>query len=262
MKNDFGNIFLNYFYNNYLLYIRKIHGKYFAKKKHKELDNNYDKIVTLSPSFIDDFISIYKKTDKNKLISIPNMNTYESVNVIKKEKRVLFVGRLVSEVKGCDKLLRIWKEVSNTIDDWHLDIVGDGPDRENLEKMAKDLNIKNCTFHGFCNPQPFYEKAQIFCMTSIFEGFGMVLTEAMQHSTIPIAFDSYSSLHDIITNNTNGIIIPAFDEKEYANKLKTLIKNQDSILKLSTEAKISSERFSKDNILNIWENLIINSYRK
>ena len=261
LKQNFNNIFLNYFYNNYLLYLRKIHSKYITNKRHKDLNNNYDKIVTLSPSFIEDFVSFYKKTDRNKLIAIPNMNSYEKTNITQKENRVLFVGKLISRVKGCDKLLRIWKEVSNTIDDWHLDIVGDGPDRENLEKMAKDLNIKNCTFYGYCNPQPFYERAKIFCMTSVFEGFGMVLTEAMQHSLVPMAFDSYSSVHDIITNNKNGYIIPAFDEKEYANKLKELINNDELTRDFAYEANISSEKFSREKVVDMWQSLILNSYK-
>lgn len=259
LQQKFDNYIKQFIYNNFIIHLKKIHSTLLIKKLYKDLNLNYDKIVTLSPSFIEDFVSFYKKADRNKLISIPNMNSYEKTNITQKEDRVLFVGRLISNVKGCDKLLRIWKEISTTIDDWYLDIVGDGPDRENLEKIAKDLNIKNCTFHGFCNPKPFYEKAQIFCMTSIYEGFGMVLTEAMQHSVIPIAFDSYSSVHDIITNNKNGVIIPAFDEKEYANKLKGLINNSEVRFRLAEEAKISSKYFSKEKIFDMWEKLIIES---
>ena len=262
LKKNFNNYIKQFIYNNFIIHLKKIHSTLLIKKLYKDLNLNYDKIVTLSPSFIEDFVSFYKKTDRNKLISIPNMNSYDKTNNTQKENRVLFVGRLNSEIKGCDKLLRIWKEASTTIDDWHLDVVGDGPDRENLGKMAKDLNIKNCTFHGFCNPQPFYEKAQIFCMTSVFEGFGMVLTEAMQHSVIHMAFNSYSSVNDIITNNKDGYIISAFDEKEYADKLKNLIKNQDLRTKLATEAKISSERFSRDKVFDMWEKLIINTFNK
>lgn len=259
LQKKFNNKLMQFIYNNFIIHLKKIHSNLLTKKLYKDLNLNYDKIVTLSPSFIEDFVSFYKKTDRNKLMAIPNMNSYDKTNITQKGNRVLFVGRLISNVKGCDKLLRIWKDVGSTIDDWNLDVVGDGPDRENLEKMAKDLNIKNCTFHGFCNPQPFYEKAQIFCMTSIFEGFGMVLTEAMQHSVIPMAFNSYSSVNDIITNNKDGYIISAFDEKEYADKLKNLIKNRDLRTKLATEAKISSERFSRDKVFDMWEKLIIES---
>ena len=161
------------------------------------------------------------------------------MNHSQKDNRVLFVGRLYSEVKGCDKLLRIWKEATKDIKDWHLDIVGDGRDKQNLIELAKELDIKNCSFHGYCDPQPFYEKAQIFCMTSIYEGFGMVLTEAMQHGVVPIAFNSYSSVHDIITDNKDGYIIPAFNEKVYAKSLRELINNKNIRTKFAKEAKIS-----------------------
>lgn len=261
MKKSYNNKCFNYIYNNIILLFRKIHSTNIIKSRYKELNSNYDKIVTLSPSFIDDFIKFNPNVNKDKLIAIPNMNSYETINNIDKENRVLFVGRLNSEVKGCDKLLRIWKEATKDIKDWHLDIVGDGPDKQNLIELTKELNIENCTFHGFCDPQPFYEKAQIFCMTSIYEGFGMVLTEAMQHGVVPMAFNSYSSVHDIITDNKDGCIISAFNEDEYSNKLLELIKNKKIIIKYSQYAKISSKRFSKDNILNQWGNLIINTYK-
>jgi len=261
MKKSYNNKCFNYIYNNIILLFRKIHSTNIIKSRYKELNSNYDKIVTLSPSFIDDFIKFNHQANKDKLIAIPNMNSYETINNLDKENRVLFVGRLNSEVKGCDKLLRIWKEATKDIKDWHLDIVGDGPDKQDLIELAKELNIENCTFHGFSNPQPFYEKAQIFCMTSIYEGFGMVLTEAMQHGVVPMAFNSYSSVYDIITDNKDGYIIPAFDEKEYAKKLLELIKNKEIIIKYAQDAKISSERFSKENVLNQWTNLIINTYK-
>ncbi|MBR4118725.1 MAG: glycosyltransferase [Bacteroidales bacterium] len=261
MKKSYNNKCFNYIYNNIILLFRKIHSTNIIKSRYKELNSNYDKIVTLSPSFIDDFIKFTSKANKDKLIAIPNMNRYERVNIPSKDNRVLFVGRLYSEVKGCDKLLRIWKEATKDIKDWHLDIVGDGRDKQNLIELAKELDIKNCSFHGHCDPQPFYEKAQIFCMTSIYEGFGMVLTEAMQHGVVPMAFNSYSSVHDIITDNKDGYIIPAFNEKVYAKSLRELINNKNIRTKFAKEAKISSEKFSKENILNQWTDLIISTFK-
>lgn len=256
LHKNYNNIFNQIIYNKFIIHLKKTHSTVLTKKLFKDLHKNYDKIVTLSPSFIDDFIKFNPQANKNKLIAIPNMNSYKCVNIPPKENRVLFVGRLYSKVKGCDKLLRIWKETTKDIKDWHLDIVGDGPDKQNLIKLAKELNIENCTFYGFCDPRPFYEKAQIFCMASIYEGFGMVLTEAMQHGVVPMAFNSYSSVYDIITNNKDGYIINAFDEKEYANKLRELIINKEIRTKFAEEAKNSSKRFSKDNILNQWVDLI------
>lgn len=109
--------------------------------------------------------------------------------------------------------MRIWEKVEKACPGWHLDIVGDGPDAELLKDSAQKLGLSRIVFHGFQNPGPYYSRASIFCMTSTFEGFGLVLVEAMQHGCVPIAFDSYPAVRDIISHGENGILIPPFRKK-------------------------------------------------
>jgi glycosyltransferase involved in cell wall biosynthesis len=170
----------------------------------------------------------------------------------------LFVGRLRNCVKGGDKLLRIWNEVESLFPDWQLDIVGDGEDRGVLEMQADNLGLKHVTFHGFQNPALFYQRSRIFCMTSIYEGFGLVLTEAMQHGVVPMAFNSYRSVKDIIDDNINGILIKSFDEKEYADKLIGLMNDEEKYIEMSYAAMLKSAVFSKEIIVKKWCNLIEN----
>lgn len=253
---DIQSAIVSKIYRQSILRLRKLHSKHLIKKLYKELDLNYDKIVVLSPSFIDDFLYLSPKTNRDKLIAIPNMNTYNDVGASCKEKSVLFVGRLVSRVKGCDKLLRIWKEASAGLDDWRLDIVGNGPDRESLEAQAATLNLTNYKFHGFNKPDFFYQRAEIFCLTSIYEGFGMVLTEAMQHGVVPIAFNSYSASADIIDNGKTGVLITPFDEHDYAVKLRKLMLSPSLREQYRANASESVKRFSTENVLYQWKNLI------
>lgn len=112
-----------------------------------------------------------------------------------------------------------------TCPDWHLDIVGDGPDAEMLKDSAQKLGLSRIAFHGFQNPEPYYSRASVFCMTSTFEGFGLVLVEAMQHGCVPVAFDSYPAVRDIISHGENGILVPPFQEEIYSNALTSLINN-------------------------------------
>lgn len=256
MGRNYNNIFAQFVYDRILLPAKKIHSIYLNKRLFKEQYNNYDKIVLLSESFIDEFIWFYKQADRLKLLAIPNMNSFEYVNSLPKENRVLFVGRLISNTKGCDKLLRIWQQASSRLENWHLDIVGDGPDRKKLQEYAKKLGIRNYTFHGYTDPRPFYEKAKILCMCSIYEGFGLVLTEAMQHSVIPLAFNSFSSVKDIITDSENGFLIPPFKENIYATKLQELMMDVSLQNSLSKNSKISAEKFSPENIIYQWIKLI------
>lgn len=256
MSRSYSNPMLQWGYNHLYMPIRKLHSIYIIKYLHRELSVNYDKIVLLSPSFISDFIYYSPETDKSKLRVIPNMNTYETVSVKPKQNRVLFVGRLNSNVKGCDKLLRIWKNIGTYGAGWQLDIVGDGPDRLELENYAKELELKNVIFHGFKDPTPFYQQSKIFCMTSVYEGFGMVLTEAMQHGIVPIAFESYKAVKDIIDDSVDGFLISPFDEQQYAVKLQKLMLDTDNWKQMSYHAEISVQKFSIDKIIDRWTQLL------
>lgn len=244
------------FYDNVYLRLKYCHSVYFTKVLYRDLNANYDRIVTLSSAFIEDFCYYYPHVDKIKLLAIPNFNTFESCEPTTAQKRVLFVGRLRNCVKGVDKLLRIWNMVESSFPDWSLDIVGDGKDRCVLELQASKLGLKHVMFHGFQNPALFYQRSRIFCMTSIYEGFGMVLTEAMQHGVVPMAFNSYSSVTDIIDDNVNGILVKPFDEKEYADKLIDLMSDEKKYTNMSHAAMVKSALFSKEIIVEKWSSLI------
>ncbi len=256
MSHSYSNFLLQWCYNHLYLPVRKLHSLYIIKLLHRDLSVNYDKIVLLSPSFISVFKYYNSKADQNKLRVIPNMNTYEKVDTIPKKNRVLFVGRLMSNIKGCDKLLRIWKCVGSYADEWQLDIVGDGPDRFALENYAKELGFNNVVFHGFKDPTPFYQQSKIFCMTSVVEGFGMVLIEAQQHGVVPIAFESYKAVKDIIDDSVDGFLIPPFNERQYAKKLQELMGNANYLKRISERTMIKVQRYCKDNIIDKWIKLL------
>ena len=86
----------------------------------------------------------------------------------------------------------------------------------------------------------------------------MVLTEAMQHGVVPMAFNSYSSVTDIIDDNINGILVKPFDEKEYADKLVSLMSDENKYKKMSHASMAKSITFSKEIIVEKWCNLIEN----
>ena len=251
-------ILKQFFYDNVFLKLKYYHSVCLTKRLYSDLNTNYDRIVTLSSSFIEDFCFYCPKADRTKLFAIPNFNTFESCKKTAGQQYVLFVGRLRNCVKGVDKLLRIWNEVEDLFPDWQLDIVGDGEDRTILEIQAAKMGLKHVMFHGFQDPALFYQRSKIFCMTSIYEGFGMVLTEAMQHGVVPMAFNSYSSVTDIIDDNINGILVKPFDEKEYADKLVSLMSDENKYKKMSHASMAKSITFSKEIIVEKWCNLIEN----
>ncbi|WP_418386088.1 glycosyltransferase, partial [Akkermansia sp.] len=173
-----------------------------------------------------------------------------------KEQRVLFVGRLDNSVKGVDRLLRIWARAGKSLPDWHLDIVGDGPDAAALKELAERLRLSNVSFEGFRNPAPYYRRASIFCMTSTFEGFGLVLPEAMQHGCVPMAFNSYAAVRDLVIPGKTGILAPPFDEEEYARQLLRLMQDAPLRSAMAQAGPQHAALFSPANVVREWNSLL------
>lgn len=250
--------------------IRKIAGTYKYPKiiyqtisRHKKLIKRADLYVVLSPSYIQMMRKDFK-LDANNIIAIPNPNTINStqINTSSSERNnILFVGRLCKE-KGIGHLLNIWKlieEQKNAIEGKLL-IIGGGEELLKSKETAKKLGLERVHFLGEeTEIEQFYNSGSCLLMTSIFEGFGLVLIEAMSRGCIPFAFDSFSSCHDIIENKETGYIIPAFDEKTYAQQVVSFLnlpKARQDKMRLAAIKK--SQFYSIENICKLWNKIFTN----
>lgn len=222
---------------------------------------NSDKVVLLSPDFAPEFKNFGSISDSSKFEFIPNMLSYDVESTkqsFAKEKIVLIVSRLDEVQKRISVALDIWKMAKkNTISQgWKLLVIGTGDDELRYKKKVKRENINDVTFLGSQNPQKYYESAAIFLMTSKSEGWGLTLTEAQQFGTVPIAFNSYASLHDIITNGEDGVVIPEKNVALYTKHLLNLMKDEKLRKKMSSTAQNKARNFSAQAIANLW-NLVI-----
>lgn len=214
-----------------------------------------DKIITLSPFFIDALSEL--GCDTSKCDFIYNPNTYPLQQSIgKKEKELLFVGRLHNRSKRLLTLLKIWQRLWRDYPEWHLSIVGDGPDRAMLEACAAKMELQNISFEGFKDPVRYYRRASIICMTSSFEGWGMVLTEGMQFGCIPVAFDSYRAVHDLILPGNTGELVRPFCVGEYCDVLRGLLNSEKLRSKMSAAAFEHVRKFDIAPIAEKWETLL------
>ena len=223
-----------------------------------------DKYVLLSQRFFPDmrrYLGV--NADDDKLYAIPNplsFDTIESHDILKKKKKeVLMVTRLDETQKNISFALRVWEIIQKKgFHDWSLRIVGHGPDETFLKNMATKYQIPNILFEGKQMPIPYYEKASIFLMTSNFEGWGMTLTESLQYGVVPIARDSYLSLHDIISDGDNGYIVDPNSTKVFAEKVMFLMENDDKRESAAFKGLNSATRFTKENVVTKWEQLLNN----
>ena len=169
----------------------------------------------------------------------------------------MIVSRLNDDEKRISLALRIWRLLLDRgVKDWTLTIVGTGPHEEKLKFLSQDLNLENVSFVGRQQSEPYYEKASIFMMTSAVEGWGLTLTESMQRGVVPIVFNSYPALSDIITNDYDGCIVPNNDLYAYADRLIELMGDKEMREKIARNALKSCKRFEPDKVISKWLELI------
>lgn len=214
-------------------------------------DDRTDKIVLLSRAFVSDLEQLGGVAAVRKATVIGNPTSYAVERNLPKEKIVLFVGRLTQGEKRPDRLLDVWKRVSANHADWQCVFVGDGPERNRLERAAR--NLCNVSFVGFQDPEDFYRRASVLCMTSNFEGWGMVLCEMMSKGGVPLAFSSFASVHDII-KDARQLVTP-FSIAEYSRKLSAIMDSPELFTELQTKGYQAVEEFSIARVVDKWEAL-------
>lgn len=213
-----------------------------------------DKVVLLSEKFIPEYCSI-ARCDTAKMTAISNMLSFpvEQYYPCDKEKTVLVVSRMEERQKRIKLVLRIWREVED--EGWDLKIVGVGEDLDYYKGLARKWNLRNISFEGRQDPLPYYKTAAIFLMTSAFEGWGLTLTEAQQCGCVPIVFNTYSSLSDIVEHNRNGLIVAEGDVKQYVASLRTLMHDDSLRQRLALNAAEDCLRYTPQKVAAKWDAL-------
>jgi glycosyltransferase involved in cell wall biosynthesis len=218
-------------------------------------------VVLLSRSFVDKFAEKYKISDKSKFRWISNPLTFDeniaTEEIENKGKIALIVSRFEEGQKNLTSAFRIWKLVEESITDWSLKVIGYGEDEEYYKEYVSSLGTKSIEFlRNIGSVQEYYKKAALFVMTSHYEGFGMTLTEALQNGCIPLAFDTYAALHDIIRDGYNDCIVKPYNEEEYASRIVELIQNIELRKSMFLHALASCEKFASDSIISNWLSLL------
>lgn len=208
-------------------------------------------VVVLSPRYIEPIQTINPNIVNISAIANPNTYIAPLYEISNKEKIVLFVGRLDNRSKKINELIRIWRKVIEQVNGWRFIIIGEGPDREALIEQAS--GYPEIEFIGYQNPRIFYERASILCLTSIFEGFPMVITEAMQHGCIPVAYGSFPAVYDMINDGEDGVIVDALNRNMYIQSLVELMNNKEMRFKMSQNANKNVQRFDRERIVEQWE---------
>lgn len=219
---------------------------------YKEVYNKSDAVIVLSKEYILPFAKMVGENAKIFAINNPAKDVCDIIEPNSKKKQILYLGRLEYGLKRTDRLIGIWERIFKFYPDWKLVIVGDGYIRSELEQMVCSRHIDRIEFTGFQEPQKYVKESRMLCMVSTNEGFPMVLFEAMGYGCVPIAYDSFGALEDIIENGKNGFRILPFKEEKYIEQLRFLMDNEDIRLKMAECGKETILKFSVERIAKQW----------
>ena len=176
-------------------------------------------------------------------------------------KTIITVGRLSPE-KNYSSLIRAWKLVYQKHPDWELNIWGDGELRDKLREEIEKAGLEK-VFH-LCgrtdNVKEKYLESSAYVMSSAFEGFPLVLLEAVSFGLPLISYACYCGPRDIIEDGKNGFLVEQNNEQALADAICKIIEDKSMRLEMGRQAKIMSQQFSQEKILPLWpqffENLV------
>lgn len=222
------------------------------KRRNRLIETRSDAIVSLTRADSRN----WNKDEKCKFV-IPNfIKNRPQPSKECTRPRVVSAGRLVYE-KGFDRLIRSWSIVHEKYPGWQLDIYGEGKEKENLTHLIQSLKLEKCiTLHPFTD-RIFQEYADssIYALPSHYEGFGLVLIEAMSCGIPCVAFDCPYGPSEIIRDKENGLLIRNGDIKGFANAVVCLIDRVEIRKEYGRKAREDAKSFLTENVMPQWNNL-------
>ena len=173
------------------------------------------------------------------------------------QKHVIFVGRLDYQKRPM-LMIHIWKELFPRHQDWHLDIYGEGEQKQALQSFINSQNMNIHLHEPTSQIFEAYRNSSILVVTSLFEPFGLVIPEAMSCGLTVVSFDSPYGPSSIISNGKDGFLVENDDMVTFTKRLEQLMDNTSLRLKIGTNAVESSKRFSMLQVMPMWEVLFDN----
>ncbi|WP_295937766.1 glycosyltransferase [uncultured Alistipes sp.] len=241
------------FYVNYRLRGKRLRKRRFRETVVRSYDAS-DAFVLLSGSQKEPFQSYTRLADTSKLAVINNPVVLpcggDPVCDVKR-KEIVWCGRMEYGYKRLDRMIGIWKELAPEYPDWTLNITGTG-DTDYFGNIVRREQVPGVCFSGFRNADELYRCGSILCMTSSSEGWGMVLVEAMAHGCVPVAYDSFTALGDIIEEGHNGFRVLPYKKSIFAERLRRLMDDEELRSRMAENGRDYVRRFDKETIAAEW----------
>jgi GalNAc-alpha-(1->4)-GalNAc-alpha-(1->3)-diNAcBac-PP-undecaprenol alpha-1,4-N-acetyl-D-galactosaminyltransferase len=216
-----------------------------------------DRVTVLTQSAL----SFYPATSGYRAVVMPNPILTPVVTAdappFLPANSLVAVGRLHPQ-KGFDLLIQAFAQVHQLHPAWQLTILGEGEERAALEAMRDRLGLQDCVHlpGRVTNVNDYLAQADLYVMSSRFEGFPMALCEAMAVGTPVLSVDCLSGPREIITDGIDGMLVPANDIDALANGIDRAISAPQMRVELGKNAPQILARFGVDRVMDLWFDLI------
>ena len=215
-----------------------------------------DYVITLTEKDKEQYVRHLKRRERIQTIGNPIIEP-ASMPEIKKEKWIITVGRLVPE-KGPEYLIEVARHILKKYPDWQWILLGEGEMRPILEDGIRSGQLEDRLIlkGSVQNVGDYLQRSQIYVMTSRREALPMCLLEAKAQGLPCVAFDVPTGPAELITDGTNGYLIPAFACDKMEEKIAHLIEDAMLRERFSLNAKLGMEKYRPDFILEQWNQVI------
>lgn len=231
-------------------FIKKIFAKVWMNSLLQKL-KRLDRFVVLTEKDKEAWVEL------DNVYVIPNPLSFAPQTISKlTEKRIIAVGRYSHE-KGYDLLLKTWSIVQDRITDWRLEIFGEG-DRSQYDRMVRYLNIDRhrCVLNGRSdNIQEEFINSSLAVCSSKFEGFGLVITEAMVCGLPVVSFDCPWGPRAIINDGEDGLLVENGNVEKLAEALVEMAQHPEKLRSMAAKAVENVQRFKIDQIAEKWKSI-------
>ena len=186
------------------------------------------------------------------------VSTDRSPSSTDRRQEILSVARLVPQ-KGLDLLLRAFASLPESVRfGWTLVLVGDGPEREQLQSLGESLSIADAVrFEGFqSNPMQYMQSAAVFALPSRFEGMPNALLEAMASGLPAVVTDASPGPLEMVSDGRNGLVVPTEDPVAFAAALHTLMATPERRLQLGEAARQTLRSMEWPVVEPLWRSVL------
>lgn len=243
----------------------RINSERWNRLEHEACLSAADSIHVLSERFL----PLYPDFLRARITPIPNTAALDIPHTPRLHtpnasiKRLLAAGRFIDDIKQYSLLIRAFAGVAAKFPDWRLTLCGDGPDKKSYQKLIAELGLEQrVSLPGMVDDMAaYYQKSELFCMPSRYEGFGLAALEAQHYGLPVVGFAECTGVNEIIVHGENGLLAESMTVEALAESLAVLMADADVRSRMAARGMELLARYSRERVFDAWERLLADTAR-